>query len=100
MPSPSGGIDWTAVWKRGQEGWPRRFPLAQFPNAPLLVFIGATVTMRIASGDAHDAAWAVSRVALTVWAYEELVRGSNSFRRVLGAAVLVGITVGLAHKTD
>jgi hypothetical protein len=24
-------------WRRGQVGWPRRFPIAQFPNPPLLL---------------------------------------------------------------
>ncbi len=25
------------LWRRGQVGWPRRFPIAQFPNPPLLL---------------------------------------------------------------
>jgi hypothetical protein len=25
------------LWRRDQVGWPRRFPIAQFPNPPLLL---------------------------------------------------------------
>jgi hypothetical protein len=29
------------LWRHGQEGWPQRFPIAQFPNPPpLLAFAG------------------------------------------------------------
>jgi len=87
----------SALWRRGQEGWPRRFPLAQFPNAPLLVYLLAVVVDRLSDDRSlHEWAWAVSRVALTVWAYEEARRGVNWFRRALGIAVLVATVAGLA----
>jgi hypothetical protein len=54
--------------------------------------------VRELSSALHDSAWAVSQVALTIWAYEEIVRGTNWFRRALGAVVLVSITIGLAHQ--
>ena len=54
--------------------------------------------MRIESdGHVHDWAWALSRIALTIWAYEEAARGVNWFRRGLGVAVLIGIAAGLAN---
>ena len=28
------------LWRRGQHGWPAGFPVAQFPNTPLLVAAG------------------------------------------------------------
>ncbi|WP_302182639.1 hypothetical protein [Paraconexibacter antarcticus] len=40
----------------------------------------------------------MSRVALAIWAYEELARGTNAFRRVLGAVVLVLVAKGLADR--
>lgn len=87
---------WQAAWERGQRGWPERFPLAQFPNAPLLVFFGAAIVVRVASGSLHDLAWALGRVALTIWAAQELTDGVNWFRRGLGLVSLVLIVVSLA----
>jgi hypothetical protein len=87
-----------AAWRRAQRGWPEDFPLVQFPNAPLLVFIGAAVVTWVADGRLHDGAWAVSRVALTIWAYEEITDPANWFRRLIGIAVLAGVTVGLARE--
>lgn len=85
-----------AAWKRGQEGWPRSYPVVQFPNWPLLLALGAGLAARPATGDADDVLVAVSRVGLTIWAYEELVHGANAFRRVLGAGGLVLVVVRLA----
>ena len=90
-------IDWGALWRRGQKGWPSAFVLVQFPNAPLLVYIAAETVTRIATGRVHDAAWALSRVALSIWSYEEAARGVNWFRRGIGAVALVAVTVGLAR---
>ena len=72
----------------------------QFPNAPLLVYLAATAMTRISEGRAHDVGWALSRVALSAWAYEELAHGANWFRRGLGAAVLVGIVAALANDAS
>ena len=77
--------------------WPRRFPVAQFPNAPLLVAIAAALASRLLSGAAHDVARAVFYLALGVWAYEELVRGVNWFRRLLGGGFLIYLVASLAR---
>lgn len=90
----------TTLWQRAQRGWPPDFPLVQFPNAPLLAYLAAAGVTRISSGNVHDAAWAISRMALTIWAYEELAHGSNWLRRTLGAAVLALIANGLAHQAS
>lgn len=90
-------MDARAAWRTGQRGWPAHFPFAQFPNAPLLVALAAMVVRALAGGTASDAADAVARIALAVWAYEELARGANWFRRLLGAVVLVVVLVGLTR---
>lgn len=87
-----------AAWARGQRGWPARYPLVQFPNAPLLLSLLASLVHRLATETTADYAWVASRLALTVWAWEELVRGDNALRRVLGLAVLVLITRGLVDR--
>src|ERR1700722_11326491 len=83
------------LWRRGQDGWPRRFPIAQFPNPPLLVALGGWGLAAITDGTAHDAARVVFWVGLGVWACEEALGGVNWFRRVLGAGALVWIAVAL-----
>ena len=76
--------------------WPARFPIVQWPNAPLLVALAASVTSRLTHGVGRTYASSVFYIALSIWAYEELARGVNWFRRLLGAAILVYIVVRLA----
>lgn len=71
---------------------PRRFPIAQFPNFPMLVAIAAGGMARRSDGEAAHAALLVSNVATLVWAYEELTDGASWFRRLLG---LAGAAYGL-----
>lgn len=79
-------------------GWPRRFVIAQFPNAPLLVALAASVVASLTAGRVAGTAEAISRLALGVFAYLELVDGVNWFRRVLGAAVAVWLVVRLGAE--
>ena len=81
------------LWRRGQHGWPERYPLAQFPNAPLLVAFGGWLVAEATDGSAHAYARAVYYAGLTVWAWEELSDGVNLFRRALGAGGLVYVVV-------
>jgi len=83
------------LWRRGQVGWPRRFPIVQFPNPPLLLALGGWGLAAATDGTAHDAGRVVLTVGLAVWAWEEAVGGVNWFRRVLGAGALVWIVVVL-----
>jgi hypothetical protein len=86
------------LWRRGQVGWPRRFPIAQFPNPPLLLALAGWGLAAVAGGTAHDVGRAVFTVCLGVWAWEEAVSGVNWFRRLLGVGVFVSIVVALAGK--
>ena len=82
------------LWRRGQQGWPRRFPVAQLPNPPLLLAIAGWGLAAVTGGTAHDAGRVVFTVGLGVWAVEEVLCGVNWFRRLLGAGVLVWIGAG------
>jgi hypothetical protein len=84
------------LWRRGQQGWPPRFVLVQFPNAPLLVALAASGIGRLTSGEVHDVARVVASVGLGVWALLELLHGVNWLRRLLGAVFLVIVVVGAA----
>ena len=86
------------LWRRGQVGWPCRFPIAQFPNPPLLLAFAGWGLAVIAVGAAHDVGRAVFIVGLGVWASEEAAAGVNWFRRLLGLGALVWIISSLAGE--
>ena len=86
------------LWRRGQRGWPRRFPIAQFPNPPLLLAGAAWGLAALTGGALHDAGRAVFTIALAVWALEEMVGGTNWFRRLLGTGAPVWIVAGVAAE--
>lgn len=67
-----------------------RVVIAQRPNLPLAVFL-LTVVVRAAlhpQGDAGRVVRTVGTVSIVWWSVDEIVRGANPFRRVLGAVVL------------
>jgi len=78
-------------------GFPRRFPIVQFPNLPLIVAFLAGGAGTFLDGSADSYAASVSYLALTIWAYEELVHGVNWFRRLLGLAFVILLIVRVAH---
>ena len=64
-----------------------RITIAQFPNLPLGVFlVSVGVGWLIpASSKAHDAFGVIGTAGLAWWSIDEMVRGVNPWRRVLGA---------------
>jgi hypothetical protein len=86
------------LWRRGQQGGPRRFPIAQFPNPPLLLALAGSGIAGLSGGTTHDVGRAIFTLALAVWAGEEAAFGVNWFRRLLGLAVLAWIAAGLADE--
>lgn len=72
--------------------------IAQFPNAALWVFLAVVVVRRVASpdGTVGIALDVIGTVAIGWWAVDEIVRGVNPWRRVLGATVLIVVLFGLA----
>ena len=83
-------------WRRGQRGWPARFPVAQLPNAPLSVALGGLLVSVVTDGSVHAYARAVFYAGLAAWAWEELVSGVNWARRALGAGGLIYVVGGVA----
>lgn len=79
-------------------GWPRSFPLVQFPNPPLLLGFAGSGLAAAADGTAHDVGRAIFAVGFSVWAWEEAVRGVNWFRHLLGVGALVWIVARLASE--
>ncbi|MEO8898910.1 MAG: hypothetical protein ABI352_09040 [Candidatus Dormibacter sp.] len=72
-----------------------KITIVQLPNVPLAVFLVVWVLRRIAhpSGALDTALAVVGTLGLVVWAGDEVLRGVNPFRRLLGAAVLVALAV-------
>lgn len=70
--------------------------IAQWPNIPLALWILATVLARFTHGHVTTALTVVGTLAIVVWAGDEILRGVNPWRRILGTVVLAGVIVGLA----
>jgi hypothetical protein len=66
-----------------------RITVAQRPNLTLSVFLVATAVDHFASDStrAHTALAWLGELALAAWAVDEVVRGVNPWRRVLGLGV-------------
>jgi hypothetical protein len=69
----------------------------QFPNLPLIVAFLAGQAGRLLNGTEHSYAASVSYLAMTIWAYEELVHGVNWFRRVLGLTFVILLIMRVAR---
>jgi hypothetical protein len=68
-----------------------RLTIAQWPNITLWLFIILTVGLHVlhAKGSVGELIRVLADVALLVWAADEVIRGVNPFRRILGCLVLV-----------
>jgi hypothetical protein len=89
----TGLVDW--LFRSRQTG---RITIAQAPNWTLALWMVSTLALRL--GDPHgrlrDALTLVATVALVAWAADELLRGVNPFRRILGGVVLAGLVLSRA----
>lgn len=67
-----------------------RITIAQFPNLPLAVFLGGSILGRILrpSGPSGTALEVLTAGALLWWAADEVVRGVNPWRRLLGGTTI------------
>jgi hypothetical protein len=70
-----------------------RIVIAQRPNVPLLVWLIATATSWFVHGTAHTVIAGIGIIALVIWAGDEIVRGVNPWRRMLGTVVLGAVLV-------
>ncbi|HKY74886.1 MAG TPA: hypothetical protein VJS45_02005 [Acidimicrobiia bacterium] len=80
-------IDW--LFRNRRTG---RITIVQAPNVALWLFIGAAVVRSLLdpSGGLRTALDGLATAALVWWAVDEIVRGVNPWRRLLGGAVLAG----------
>ncbi|MEI4271503.1 hypothetical protein TEK04_07185 [Klenkia sp. LSe6-5] len=87
------GLDWLLADRTRAD---RRWTVAQWPNVAAWLFLALTLVRQVVEDGPWGTAVVVgTRVTLVWWAGDELLRGVNPFRRLLGAGVLVWTTVGL-----
>jgi hypothetical protein len=81
-------IDW--LFRNRRTG---RVTVAQLPNGSLSIFLVATALRLVASpnGSFRSALDVIATVSLIWWAGDEVVRGVNPFRRIIGIAVLAAV---------
>ena len=65
---------------------PRRYPIFQFPNPPLITAMLAGTVARATSGRTARRAAVIAALAQLVWSYQEITEGASAFRRLLGVA--------------
>jgi hypothetical protein len=84
-PEAQGPLDW--LFRNRQTG---RITIAQFPNAALGLFLVAAALRTVfdPTGWVGDALSLLAAAALIWWAVDEVLRGVNPWRRMLGGAVL------------
>jgi hypothetical protein len=75
-----------------------RIVIAQLPNLPLALAIALGIARRLTTpeGTAGGALDLAVSAAIAWWAVDEVLRGVNPWRRILGGAVLAATLVGLA----
>lgn len=78
-------IDW--MFRSRETG---KITIAQMPNAALVAFVICRIAQAFVSphGSAGDVLHWAGIAALVWWAVDELFRGVNPFRRILGVAAL------------
>ena len=71
-------------------------PRVQVPNWSLSVVLVSSLVRRLVhvTGTSSSVLGAVAAVALAWWSVDELIRGVNPWRRLLGATVLVAFVLG------
>lgn len=84
------GIDW--LFRNRKTG---RITVVQFPNAALAVFLVASVLRRLLDGRFDNALRVLATGGLIWWAADELIRGVNPWRRLLGGVILAAQMVNL-----
>jgi hypothetical protein len=80
-------IDW--LFRNRQTG---EITIVQMPNIPLGLFLVASVLRWLfdPSGGLRTAVEVLATVGLVWWAIDEVLRGVNPWRRILGGTVLAG----------
>lgn len=93
LPSPRAAFNWLF-----RDRATSKLVIAQRPNMPLTIWLACVLAGWLVDPQGR---WslvlgAVGTVALVIWAGDEVVRGVNPWRRMLGAGVLVAVLLNWA----
>jgi hypothetical protein len=88
-------IDW--LFRDRQTG---EITVAQMPNIPLIVFLVTRTVQVLTSpeGAVHTVLTVVATGSLVLWAGDELLRGVNPFRRIVGGLILAVVLARLISR--
>ena len=88
-------VDW---WFRDRRTG--RIVVAQVPNLAILLWVGTVVARELAAPDtdAHGLLGWVGSGILAWWAVDELVRGVNPWRRLLGLGGCVAVILSVVGR--
>lgn len=89
-PSPGSWFDW--LFRNRHTG---QITIAQLPNLPLWIFLATVVLRRLVSGTADTTVRWIGVAALAWWALDEVIRGVNPWRRLLGVGGCAAAAAGL-----
>ena len=72
-----------------------QYTVSQWPNIALGTWIAATLVRMVFDPDGAlgDVIMWIGGLALVVWAVDEIARGVNPFRRIVGGVVLLGLVL-------
>jgi hypothetical protein len=87
------GFDW--LFRSRDNG---RITIAQWPNFMLWVVIlcDAGAALWHPGGTVGGVVHWTGRAAIVLWSLDEIVRGANPFRRMLGAGILASTLIAIA----
>lgn len=90
---PRRALDW--MFRNRETG---AITVGQWPNAPLWLFLGFSGAAYLwgADGATGRALRLAAAACLAVWALDEVLRGVNPWRRLLGGTVLAGLAASFA----
>jgi hypothetical protein len=72
--------------------------IIQIPNLPLSIWIASKIIMFVSKGFIYNVATEASILFISIWAYLEITKGINVFRKLLGLVVFILTAVSLFHQ--
>lgn len=72
-----------------------RMVFGEKPNAPIIITAIFYALSRLIGGDTSVVLGWIGRFALIYWAYLEVFKGTNNFRRILGITVTAVVIANL-----
>jgi len=76
----------------------KKFVITQLPNWQLIVMFVGWLGTKLTEGQFATISRTVFYIGGIIWAYEEIFRGENWFRKTLGVLVMLWLAFSLAQN--